>query len=94
MTYNEIIALQKEHGIYALQVMIFTGDVWKFEGSMGRAAMEALERGLCMLPKKQTRDYYGNIIPGRNDIKPGSKGSFKRCEQYWIEKNIVVNHLN
>lgn len=59
----------------AMQRAINSGMAWKMQGSYGRAAMEALESGACMLGREAQRDYWGNVIPGRDDVKPGSKGS-------------------
>ena len=59
----------------AMQRAINSGMAWKMQGSYGRAAMEALESGACMLGRESCRDYWGNVIPGRDDVKPGSKGS-------------------
>ena len=87
--YKQIVALQKAHNVYDLQQLINTGEVWKFEGSYGRAAMAALEDGACMLPKKRHRDYYGQIVPARTDLKAGAKGTFLNCARYW--ENYLIN---
>jgi hypothetical protein len=29
-----------------------------------------------MLGENATTDYYGNVIPSRDDVKPGTKGSY------------------
>lgn len=49
---------------------------WSFQGSYGRAMMEAISYGYCLLGTKSARDYWGNTIPSRDDVKQGSKGSF------------------
>lgn len=49
--------------------------MWGLQGSYGRAMMDAINSGYCMLGAKAARDYYGNGIPGRNDVQPGTKGS-------------------
>lgn len=49
---------------------------WSFQGSYGRAMMEAITYGYCLLGTKSARDYWGNTIPSRTDVKEGSKGSF------------------
>lgn len=58
----------------ALQRMVNAGQ-WSLQGSMGRAMMGAIEAGRCMLGTKRARDYWGNFIPSRDDVKPGTKGS-------------------
>lgn len=58
--------------------------MWGLQGSYGRSMMEAINAGYCLLgPEgsaalpKDYRDYYGNTIPSRNDVKPGTKGSYE-----------------
>lgn len=58
-----------------LQRLINSGAVWKFEGSYGRAASDALSNGDCVLGKTGVRDYYGNYVPSRYEVKAGTKGS-------------------
>ena len=83
MTYNQIVKLQKELGIWGLQEQINDGSVWRMEGSMGRSAMHHLEQGSCMLPKVAKYDYYGNRVPARDDLKAGTKGTFKNSQRYY-----------
>lgn len=59
----------------ALQRAINSGSAWSFQGSYGREMMRAIESGCCMLGKTRARDYYGNLIPARDDVKEGTKGS-------------------
>lgn len=58
----------------ALQAMIDAGQ-WSLEGSMGRAMMAAIEDGRCVLGPNPATDYWGNRIPSRFEVKPGTKGS-------------------
>lgn len=58
----------------ALQAMIDAGQ-WSLEGSMGRAMMAAIEDGRCVLGPHPAYDYWGNRIPSRTEVEPGSKGS-------------------
>jgi len=83
MTIKEINDLQEEYGYSQMQKLIDTGDVWKFEGSMGRSAMSCLEGGICYLPEIQTFDYYGNILPARTELQPGTKGTLENAEKFW-----------
>lgn len=83
MTYNQILKLQKENGLKETQDMIFSGQIWKMEGSMGRMAMANLKSGACMLPKKPTFDYYGNQLPSRDWLKKGTKGTFQNSVNFW-----------
>lgn len=83
MNYQTVIKLQKESGNFALQSLINSGAAWNLEGSVGRAAMDALRSGACMLPKKPLRDYYGNRIPSRDELSPGSTGTFALSAKYY-----------
>lgn len=83
MNYQTIKKLQREYGYDKLQAMINSGDAWTMEGSYGRAAMDALAAGACMLPKEAHFDYYGNRVPSRDDLKPGTKGTFQLASRFW-----------
>lgn len=48
---------------------------WSFQGSVGRSMMDAIKSGRCMLGLAAARDYWGNVIPGRDDVQAGTKGS-------------------
>jgi hypothetical protein len=61
--------------IKVMQALINSGQAWKMEGSVGRQAMHMIEAGLCVLGTKSHRDYYGNKVPSRYEVKPGTKGS-------------------
>ena len=60
-----------------LQQLINSGLAWKLEGSFGRNAMQAIEDGICILGKIGHRDFWGNYIPRRYEVKSGTKGSVK-----------------
>jgi len=59
----------------SVQKMINAGQ-WSFQGSMGRAMMDAISAGYCMLGRSDARDYWGNHIPSREQVRAGTKGSF------------------
>jgi hypothetical protein len=61
--------------IEEMQNLINSGDVWRLEGSMGRAAMELIEAGECMLGEVGCYDFWGNYVPSRHEVKAGTKGS-------------------
>lgn len=86
MTYNQIKRKQKELDYSEMQRLIDNGSVWGMEGSMGRYAMELLECGACMLPKKAHRDHYGNRIPSRDDLKKGTKGTYQNSVKFYTNK--------
>ena len=83
MNYQKIRKLQEEYGVDTMQRLIDDGAVWHMEGAMGRKAMQLLETGQCMLPKKQYKDFYGNTIPSRDDVEPGTTGSYQNAAKYW-----------
>jgi len=60
-----------------LQAAINEGTAWKLQGAYGRELMAAITNGFCMLGTKSARDYWGNVIPARDDVKPGTKGSYE-----------------
>lgn len=68
-------------GIEALQALIDSGEAWRLEGSVGRAAQACIEAGDCVLGPVAVRDYYGNLIPSRDEVEPGSIGSLEYAEQ-------------
>ncbi len=59
-----------------LQAAINDGTAWKLQGSYGRELMAAISNGFCMLGKTAKSDYWGNLIPSRDDVEPGTKGSY------------------
>jgi len=83
LTVEQIKELQKQYGVTSTQEMIDSGQAWKMEGSVGRFAMSMLEAGICMLPEKQTKDYYGNTVPARTDLEPGTKGTLENAIDFW-----------
>jgi hypothetical protein len=85
MNYQTIKRHQREQGYDQWQFLIDSGNAWVMEGAVGREAMHLLEIGACMLPKRQHRDYYGNRIPPRDDLKQGSKGTYHNCVRYYTE---------
>ena len=66
-----------------IQRLINTGMAWRLEGSIGRECMRAIEAGRAMLGTEAIRDYWGNVVPSRYDVKPETKGSF----------DYVVEHM-
>lgn len=73
-----------------MQDMINDGSVWKMEGSMGRAAMRAIEYGECVLGEVGHYDYWGNYVPSRFEVKPGTKGSLE-YQQKMIEAGVTLS---
>jgi hypothetical protein len=82
-TTEQITKLQEQYGLKQMQDLINNGECWKFEGSYGRAAMNTLESGQCMLPEEQYQDYYGNTVPSRTELREGTKGTLLNCQRFW-----------
>ena len=82
-TIEQVESLQKGYRVTATQESINTGRCWLMEGSVGRFAMGCIESGACVLPDHSQRDYYGNTIPSRDQIKKGEIGSLKYCCDFW-----------
>lgn len=83
ISYSKIKKLQKECGFEDVQNNINSGLCWKLEGSYGRYAMGLLISGACMLPKVSHKDYYGDIVPSRDELKKGTTGTFGNSQRYW-----------
>lgn len=66
----------------SIQRAINSGTAWSFQGSFGRTMMEAIESGKCLLGLSSARDYYGNRIPSRDEVKQGTKGSLDFVVQH------------
>jgi hypothetical protein len=81
MTLNDINTIEcdeeatMEEYYLAMQRTI-NGGMWGLQGSYGRAMMDAISAGLCMLGRSDARDYYGNHIPSRDQVQAGTKGSY------------------
>jgi hypothetical protein len=66
--------------IACFQSLIDSGNAWRLEGSVGRQAMDLIEEGKCMLGEVGHRDYFGNYVPSRFEVEPGSRGSIEYME--------------
>ena len=80
LTLNDINNIEVDEDVSEMDYFLsiqraINSGMWGLQGSYGRAMMGAIESGHCMLGTKSARDYYGNGIPSRNDVQPGTKGS-------------------
>ncbi len=71
----------EEDAFAGLQDLIDSGMAWTLEGHVGRQAMAAIENGDCVLGPEARIDYWGNRVPSRFEVVPGSKGSVEYAEQ-------------
>lgn len=86
---DKIYACQRDNEgeISDMQKYIESGQVWQMNGSYGRAAMNGLKKGIYFLPAVSHKDYYGNKIPSRYEIKEGSWGTVDFCYSFWHTEN-------
>jgi hypothetical protein len=73
--------LDEDDTIAQFQASINSGLAWRLEGSYGREAMACIERGDCILGEVGHRDYYGNYVPSRYEVQPGTKGSVEYAQR-------------
>jgi len=71
--------VSRDEYIEGMQELINSGMAWRFEGSVGRAAMDLIDAGECMLGEEGHTDAYGNYVPSRTEVKAGTKGSPEYC---------------
>jgi len=83
LTVEQITELQKRYGVTDIQEQINSGLAWLMEGSVGSAAMDTLECGMCMLPLVPRKDYWGNIVPARTSLASGTKGTLENSQNFW-----------
>jgi hypothetical protein len=62
---------------YASIQRAINSGMWGLQGSYGRTMVAAIEGGYCLLGSAGARDYYGNYIPSRDQVKAGTKGSYE-----------------
>jgi hypothetical protein len=72
----------------SMQDLIDSGDAWRLEGSIGRQCMAAIEAGECTLGESSHRDYYGNRVPSKHEVEPGTKGSQEFVDRMSKERNV------
>ena len=85
LTLNDINTIESDDEVseleyYAAIQRAINGGLWGLQGSYGRTMMDAISSGHCMLGTKSARDYYGNYIPSRDEVKEGTKGSISYVE--------------
>ncbi len=69
-----------------MQALIDSGMAWRSAGSVGRAAMAAIESGLCVLGGEGHRDFWGGYVPSRTEVQPGTKGSIEYADRMASER--------
>ena len=78
-----------EYELYASIQRAINGGMWSLQGSYGRTMMQAISDGWCLLGTKAFKDYWGNTIPARTEVKAGTKGSpeyvLEQRGQEWLD---------
>jgi len=64
-----------EEHVAGMQNMINDGSIWMFQGSAGREAIHLLKAGYCTLGDEPHKDYWGNTVPSKTMVAPGSVGT-------------------
>ncbi len=82
LTLNDINTIESDEDVseeeYFLSIQrAINSGAWSLQGSYGRTMMDAINAGRCVLGKTRARDYWGNTIPLRDDVKQGTKGSYE-----------------
>jgi hypothetical protein len=94
LTISDINNIETEEYVddqeyYASVQRAINSGSWGLQGSYGRTMMAAIDQGYCVLGLKDFRDYYGNHIPSRDQVQPGTKGSadyvLERQGSEWLE---------
>ena len=62
-----------EYEYYASIQRAINGGMWSLQGSYGRTMMGAINDGWCVLGTQSCKDYWGNHIPSRTEVKAGTK---------------------
>lgn len=74
-------ALDADPVLPSIQTLIDTGQAWLLEGHVGRQCMAAIDSGHAVLGPVGHRDYWGNYVPSRFEVEPGTKGSVEYAER-------------
>ena len=64
------------------QALVDSGQAWRLEGSVGRHCMALIEAGEILLGETGHHDFYGNYVPSRSEVEPGTKGSPEYVAQH------------
>lgn len=86
-TLKDISDLQDDNGLKEIQMSILDGSIWLGPGFGGRQAMHLLDTGACYLPVGCTMDAYGRMVPGRDQVVPGTKGSLENSYKFWSDED-------
>jgi hypothetical protein len=74
--------------MYSAQELIDNGLAWLLEGHVGRQCMAAIEAGDAVLGKEGRTDYWGNYVPARHEVLPGTLGSIEYANKLRAERGL------
>ena len=92
---TDLIAIEEEGELSEVEYHVrlqraINSGLWHLEGNYGRQMMAAIKQGHCMLGVKSHKDFYGNPVPARTEVKAGTPGSFEFVVQTrgleWAER--------
>lgn len=86
MNVGRMRSMQELYGVKKMQELIDTGKVWTIGGNYSRTAVEGLKVGVFVLPKYPTKDASGNEVPSRDDLRPGSAGTYLNARRFWQDE--------
>lgn len=69
-----------------VQDLIDSGMAWRLEGFVGRQCMAAIDSGDAILGPTGHTDYWGNYVPSRFEVVPGTKGSVEYAARIQQER--------
>lgn len=70
----------------SIQNLIDSGMAWRLEGHVGRQCMAAIDNGDAVLGTEGHTDYWGNYVPARSEVVPGTKGSVEYANRLREER--------
>lgn len=60
---------QRKHDLAQIQKMVDSGEVWGFQGYIGRMVHDLIEEGELKYPSHRTYDYWGNPLPTAEEFE-------------------------
>jgi len=66
----------EETEFYAAVQRAINAGAWNWQGHYGRTMMAAIKAGDCLLGRATYDDAYGNRVPSRDEVEPGTQGSY------------------
>ena len=74
------------------QWLVNTGHAWNLQGFIGRYAHDSIEQGFLMLGTTSHRGYWGQHIPSRFEVEPGTLGSPQYVTECEASRNASMQN--